>query len=143
MAHFAEVEVNTETGKVAVVKYTAAHDSGTIVNPEICRNQVYGGVWQGAGLGLTESLVLDEDSGAILNPNFTDYKLLKALDLPTPEVLFVDIYDEMGPFGAKGIGEGTTCCVVPAIANAIYNAISVRIDPPLHPEKVLRAMGKL
>lgn len=143
MAHFAEVEVDTKTGKVKVLKYVAAHDSGTIVNPAICENQVHGGVFLGCGLGLSENLIFDKSTGMILNPNFIDYKVLKALDLPDPEVIFEEVYDDAGAFGAKGIGEGTSCGCCPALANAVYNAIGVRIDPPLHPEKILRALSKL
>ncbi|MFC2013337.1 xanthine dehydrogenase family protein molybdopterin-binding subunit [Chloroflexota bacterium] len=143
MAHFADVEVDTETGKVTVLKYVAVHDSGILVNPAICENQVYGGVYAGVGLGLTENLQFDKDTGMILNPNFIDYKVIKALDMPDPEVIFEEVYDDAGAFGAKGIGEGTTCSCCPALANAVYNAIGFRIDPPMHPEQVLRALGKL
>ena len=79
----------------------------------------------------------------ILNLNFIDYKVIKALDMPDPEVIFEEVYDDAGAFGAKGIGEGTTCCSCSALVSAVHNAIGVRLDPPLHPEKVLRALGKL
>jgi len=143
MAHFAEVDVDIETGKVELVDYLAVHDSGVIVNPGICVNQVSGGVFQGCGLALTEDLKYDEKTGMVLNPNFVDYKILKALDLPDPKVMFVEVVDEYGPFGAKGIGEGTICPVPAAIASAVYNAIGVRVDPPINPERALRALGKI
>ena len=106
MAGFAEVEVDIETGQVRVLKYVATHDSGAIVNPVICENQVHGGVFMGAGFGLSENLVFDEKTGEILNPNYADYKVLGALDLPDPEAIFIDVVDPYGPFGAKGLGEG-------------------------------------
>jgi len=84
--------------------------------------------------------VFDEETGAILNPNFMDYKILGPLDMPDPEIHFADVYDEDGPFGAKGIGEGVTCAVPVAISNAVYNAIGVRLNPPITPDKILRAL---
>ena len=143
MAHFAEVEVDTETGKVKVTDYLAAHDSGVIVNHAICENQINGGMNQGIGMALTEDLKYDENTGMVLNPNLVDYKILKALDLPDPKAMFIEVVDEEGPFGAKGRGEGVTCPVPGAIASAVYSAIGVRVDPPINPETVLRALGKI
>ena len=143
MAHFAEVEVDTETGQVKVAGYVAAHDSGVIVNHAVCENQVSGGIYQGVGMALTEDLKYDDKTGMVLNPNFVDYKILRVRDLPDPKALFIEVVDEEGPFGAKGIGEGVSCPVPGAIASAVYNAIGVRVDPPITPERVLRALGKL
>ena len=140
MAGFAEVEVDIETGQVRVLKYVATHDSGAIVNPVICENQVHGGVFMGAGFGLSENLVFDEKTGEILNPNYADYKVLGALDLPDPEAIFIDVVDPYGPFGAKGLGEGVACPVPAAIANAVYNAIGIRIDAPITPVKIIKAL---
>ncbi len=103
MAHFAEVEVDTETGEVKILKYVAAHDSGRIINPDVCENQVSGGVLLGCGFGLTEDLIFDEKTGSILNPNYTDYKIFTALDAPDIEIIFADVIDPVGAFGAKGI----------------------------------------
>lgn len=144
IAHFAEVEVDTETGKVKVLKYVAAHDSGKIINPAIARCQVQGAVLMGCGLALTENMVFDEKTGMILNPNFVDYRIPGPLDLPDPEVIFVETIDPCaGAFGAKGLGDAGTCACCPAIANAVHNAIGVRVDPPITPERVLKALGKL
>jgi len=111
-----------------------------VVNPAVCENQVAGGYYQSMGLCTTENLVFDEDTGAILNPNFMDYKMMGPLDMPDPEIYFEEVYDEDGPFGAKGIGEGVTCAVPIAISSAIYNALGVRLDPPMTPAKILEAL---
>jgi len=140
IADFAEVEIDTRTAQMRLVKFLAYHDSGTVVNPAVCENQVAGGYYQSMGLCTTENLIFDEDSGAILNPNFMDYKLMGPLDLPDPDINFEQVYDEDGPFGAKGIGEGVTCAVPIAVANAVYNAIGVRLNLPITPAKILQAL---
>lgn len=140
IADFAEVEIDTRTCQMKVVRFVACHDSGVIVNPAVCENQVTGGYYQSMGLCTTENLIFDEETGAILNPNFMDYKIVGPLDMPDPEIYFEQVYDEDGPFGAKGIGEGVTCAVPAAISNAVYNAIGVRIDPPFTPDRILQAL---
>ncbi len=140
IADFAEVEIDTRTAQMKLIKFVAYHDSGTIVNPAICENQVAGGYYQSMGLCTTENLIFDEETGAILNPNFMDYKIMGPLDMPDPDIYFAEVYDEDGPFGAKGIGEGVTCAVPIAVANAVYNAIGVRFDLPITPEKILQAL---
>jgi CO/xanthine dehydrogenase Mo-binding subunit len=105
--------------------------------------QVIGGMHMGFGFALTEETLIGAD-GDIPNANYRDYKLLTPLDMPRVEVLRADTYEPTGPFGAKGMGEGATNPVGPAIANAISNAIGVRIkETPITPEKILRALGKL
>jgi xanthine dehydrogenase molybdenum-binding subunit len=140
MADFAEIEIDTRTAQMKVIKFVAYHDSGTVVNPAVCENQVAGGYYQSMGLCTTEDLVFDEDTGAILNPNFMDYKIMGPLDMPDPEIYFEEVYDEDGPFGAKGIGEGVTCAVPIAISSAVYNALGVRLNPPFTPAKILEAL---
>jgi len=142
MADFCEAEVDTRTCQVKIIKFVAAHDSGTIINPAVCENQVAGGMFQSLGLCFTENLVFDEDTGAILNPNFMDYKIVGPMDMPDPIIHFVQVYDEDGPFGAKGIGEGVTCAVPAAVAAAVRNAIGVWINPPITPDKVMAALRK-
>lgn len=139
MAGFAEVEVDTETGIVKVVDYAQVHDSGTIMNPAVIYNQASGGVYTSAGAALGEDLIFDED-GKILNPNFMDYKVVGILDFPDPKIDFVVLYEPSGVFGIKGIGEGSTCVAAIALAMAVYNAIGVRVDPPLTPERILNAL---
>ncbi len=143
-AHFAEVEVNTDTGQIALLDYLAAQDSGTVLNPAVLENQVIGGAIAGSGLALIESLVFDEQTGKIMNPSFTDYKVLRASDFPLqPKVIFCESFDPVGPYGAKGGGEAPIAAAIPTIAQAVYNAIGVWIDIPMTPERVLMALGKL
>jgi xanthine dehydrogenase molybdenum-binding subunit len=135
-AHVAEVEVDLETGVVKVLRITAAHDVGRVINRLGIEGQVEGGIAQGIGYCLLEELKLD--GGQILNPTFTDYKLCTTTDLPELDVSFVETNDPAGPFGAKGIGESPMIPVAAAIANAVYNATGVRItELPLTPERVL------
>lgn len=141
IADFAEVEVDTRTCQLKVLRFVAVHDSGTIVNPAVCENQVTGGMCQGMGMTVSEHLVFDDETGAILNPNFMDYKILGPMDVPDPEVHFVEVFDEDGPYGAKGIGEGVTCAVPAAIANAVYNAIGVRVNPPINSDAIMQALN--
>lgn len=141
MAHFVEVEVDTDTGEIKILKYVAVHDSGKIINPEVCENQVSGGVALGSGFGLIENLIFDDQTGMVLNPNFLDYKIFTAQDLPDPEIQFVEVIDPVGAFGIKAIGEGTACPCTPAIAQAIHNAIGINFNTvPITPDKVLRAL---
>ncbi|MGH8248202.1 MAG: xanthine dehydrogenase family protein molybdopterin-binding subunit, partial [Gammaproteobacteria bacterium] len=141
IADFAEVEVDTRTCQVKVIQFVAAHDSGTIINPAVCENQVAGGMYQSLGLCFTENLVFDDETGAILNPNFMDYKMVGPLDMPDPVIHFVQVFDEDGPFGAKGIGEGVTCAVPAAVSAAVRNAIGVWVNPPITPDKIMRVMN--
>ena len=124
-----------------ILKYVAVHDSGKIINPEVCENQVSGGIIQGCGFALCESLIFDDNTGEVLNSNLVDYKIFQALDIPDPEIIFVEVIDPVGAFGVKGIGEGTICPVPAALAQAIYNAIGIRFNEvPITPEKVLKAL---
>jgi xanthine dehydrogenase molybdenum-binding subunit len=137
--HGAEVEVDKETGQVKILKYIAAHDVGKAINPMLLEGQVYGGATMGIGYALTEKLVLQ--NGKVMNPNFLDYKMLTAKDVPRIEPIVIETDDQFGPFGAKGIGEPGLVPTAPAIANAIYDAIGVRIkELPITPEKVLAAL---
>jgi xanthine dehydrogenase molybdenum-binding subunit len=137
--HGVEVEVDKETGQVKILKYVAAHDVGRAINPMLLEGQVYGGATMGIGYALTERLILKD--GRVMNPNFLDYKMLTAKDVPNIEPLVIETNDQFGPFGAKGIGEPGLVPTAPAIANAIYDAVGVRIkDLPITPEKVLAAL---
>ena len=137
-AHFAEVEVDTDTGQVRVLRYIAAHDSGRILNPKLAINQVEGGVSQMLGFTLSEQMLTDPRNGVTLNASFLEHKSPTLQDFPEIQVLFVDVVDPVGPFGAKALGEPPSIGVAPAVANAIYNAIGVRIrDLPLTPDRVL------
>ncbi|MFQ6059655.1 MAG: xanthine dehydrogenase family protein molybdopterin-binding subunit, partial [Anaerolineae bacterium] len=124
-AQAAEVEVDTETGEVKVLKIAAAHDVGRAINPMAVEGQIEGGVSMGLGYGLSEELVLEE--GKMLNPNFADYALPTALDMPPIDPIIVETIDPEGPFGAKGMAEPANNPTAPAIANAVYDAVGVRI----------------
>jgi xanthine dehydrogenase molybdenum-binding subunit len=137
--HGVRVKVDEETGKVKILKYVATHDVGKAINPLLLEGQVYGGVMMGIGYALTEQVVLEK--GEIMNPNFRDYKILTAKDVVPIEAPVHETYDEAGPYGAKGIGEPGCVPTAPAVANAVYNAVGVRIkDLPVTPEKVLAAL---
>ena len=140
-AHFAEVEVDTETGQVRVLRYVAAHDSGRILNPALAANQVEGGVSQMLGFTLTEEMITDGRIGATVNASFLEHKSPTILEYPPVEVIFVDVVDPVGPFGAKALGEPPSIGVAPAVVNAIYDAIGIRIhDLPVTPDRILNAI---
>ncbi len=143
-AHFAEVEVDTRTGAVRVVKVAAVHDIGRVVNPMTARSQVMGGVLQSLGFGLTEERVVDRSSGDVLNANLEDYKVPTARDAPEIVVEFVDRADtRANNLGAKGLGEPPIIPTAAAIANAIANATGARVrTAPMTPARVLEALRK-
>jgi CO/xanthine dehydrogenase Mo-binding subunit len=138
----AVVDVDLETGKVEIIKMAAAHDVGQVLNRQTIKGQIYGALAQGIGYALSEEYKTHE--GRNLNPNFLDYKILSAPDLNFPiEVDFIETHDKTGPFGAKGVGEPGLVPTAPAIGNAVYDAIGVRIrDLPITPEKILAALNK-
>ncbi len=141
-AQVAEVEVDTETGEVRVVSYHEAGDCGQPINPVSVEGQVEGSIVMGLGQALFEEIRVAED-GRLLNPNLHDYKVPTAADLPEIRTHIVDSYDPESPFGAKESGEGPIQPVIPAILNAIYDAIGIRFtDMPVTPEKVLEALEK-
>jgi CO/xanthine dehydrogenase Mo-binding subunit len=138
---FVELDVDTLTGEIRVVRVVHGGDPGTPIDTEAVRGQLIGGLHQGLGYSLIEHLVYDSEDGRVLNPTFKDYKLLPPADLPTVETFLASALEPTGPFGAKGIGEGCLNPVAPAVYNAVSNAIGVRVfDMPLTPEKILRAL---
>jgi len=144
-AQFAEVEVNTKTGEVKVVRLVGANDSGRVVNLKSYENQVYGGMTQGLGYALTEKRVMDPQTGKMCNTNLHDYKVPTALDVPVrPEVVPVDLKDnECNNVGCKGLGEPGHVPTAAAIANAIYNAIGVRpTDGPVDNRMILELLSR-
>jgi putative selenate reductase molybdopterin-binding subunit len=139
-ATFAEVEVDTQTGHVRVLHLATAVDLGVAVNPMQAEGQVEGAVTQGLGFALTEELRLD-GRGRPVNPNFLDYKIFTALDMPKLTTILVETEEPLGPYGAKSVAEVPINGVAPAIANAIFHATGVRIRKlPIGPEDVLRAL---
>jgi len=144
IASFAEVEVDTGTGRTQVLKLVIINDCGTVMYASGAESQQIGGQVMAMGEALTEELIYDPVRGVPLNFNFIDYKMPTILDMPEIEPVLLEVWRGAGEYGACGIGEGTLTCSPRAIANAVYNAIGARVDElPLTPEKVLRALGKI
>ena len=141
--HFAEVEVDTRTGKVNLLRLVAAHDVGRVINRVGIENQIQGGATMGIGAGMFERQLVDAQTGICVNPNMLDFKIPSILDVPIVEPIMVESDDLVGPFGAKGAGEPPTGVPAPAIANAIYNAVGVRFDEiPIDVRAVLDGLQK-
>jgi len=139
-ATFAEVEVDTQTGQVRVLHLATAVDPGVAINPMQAEGQVEGAVTQGLGYALTEDLVLD-DAGRPMNANLLDYKIFSAKDMPRLTTILVTTNEPLGPYGAKSVSEVPINGPAPAIANAIFHAVGVRLRKlPIRPEDVLRAL---
>ena len=135
----AQVQVDRETGQVKVLKYVAASDCGTVINPIGAEGQVEGSLAQGLGYALIEGLKMED--GRPINPNFSDYRIPSMRDMPVMEHAFAESYEPTGPFGAKGLGELGMDPTAAVISNAIFDAVGVRIKTlPITPEKVLRAL---
>jgi xanthine dehydrogenase molybdenum-binding subunit len=138
----AEVEVDVETGVVRVLRLVCANDVGRAINPMAVEGQIEGGAQMGLGYALTEELLVER--GRVLNPDFLDYRLFTAADMPRIQTIIVETDDPGGPFGAKGVGEMGGTPTAAAIANAIYAAVGVRLtQPPMTPERVLAAIQAL
>jgi len=138
-AQVVEVEVDTATGVVRMLRVTGAHDVGRVLNRLGIEGQIEGGIVMGQGYALTENLVVAR--GAVRNPNFRDYKLVTAPEIPAMDISFIETMDGEGPQGAKGVGEAPAICIAAATANAIANATGVRITTlPYTPERVYRAL---
>jgi CO/xanthine dehydrogenase Mo-binding subunit len=138
-ATVAQVSVDTETGEVKVKKLFAAYDIGRAINPISVEGQIQGACAMGLGYTLSEEIMWE--NGKILNPNFGDYRMPTAADMPQIEPILVEPVDPDGPFGGKGMAEAALVPIAPAVANAIYNAVGVRIkELPITPEKILKAL---
>jgi CO/xanthine dehydrogenase Mo-binding subunit len=143
-ADFVEVEVDTLSGKVRVVKLMAAHDVGKAINVLATENQIEGGAIQGMGFGLIEGQIFDKDTGICVNPNLVDYKVFTMKDIPEIHPLIIEPIDPYGPFGAKGVGEPPYSVPAPALANAIYNAIGVRFtELPINIRSILDGRNRV
>ncbi len=141
-AQGAEVEVDTETGVVRVLKAISAVDAGRVINPITAEGQIEGGATQALGYGVCEEMVYDQN-GALLTTNFSDYRIYSAPDMPEMQTYIVETSDPFGPFGAKAIAEIPIDGMAPAVANAVADALGMRIrEIPLTPERVLRAITR-
>lgn len=138
--HFAEVEVDSKTGRVRVTDYLAVHDIGKAINPGMVEGQIHGGVQMGIGYALYEDIKIGND-GRILNASLKNYHVLNAPDMPTVKTLLVEEGGDDGPYGAKSIGEIAFVPVAAAIVNAVNNALGTALsDLPLTPEKIIAAL---
>lgn len=139
---FAEVEVDTETGTIRVIKVVAVHDCGLPVNRLTAESQINGGVIQGISYALHENRVIDQQKGYMVNPNFMDYKISGSLDIPEIVPIIVPVYAGFNATSTVGLGEPPTIPTAAAIANAIYNAIGVRLRSlPMTPDRILAALA--
>jgi len=140
----ADIEVDTKTGELNLLKCAFVLDAGRAINPKIVENQIEGGVLPSVGLALREEFIFDEANLVNLGTNYLDFKLITSADCPEVEAGIVESIDPYGPYGAKGLGEVGTTIPHAAIANAVYNAIGARITSlPITPDKILRALGKV
>ena len=138
-AQVAEVSVDEETGEVTVHKVWAAHDCGRALNPVAVEGQVVGSVWMGLGQAMQEEMVWKD--GLMMNPGLLEYRSPSSVESPEIETIIVESIDPEGPFGAKEAGEGSLAATIPAISNAIYHAVGVRLrEAPFTPERVLAAL---
>ncbi len=139
-AQYAEVEVDTETGQVTVKKLVMAVDCGTAINPQMAQGQIEGGMAQALGYAVCEEMPYD-DEGRLLTRRFGDYHIFQAEEMPELQAILVPTYEPTGPFGAKAVAEIPMDGVAPAVGNAIYHAVGVRLrNLPLTPEKVWRVL---
>jgi xanthine dehydrogenase YagR molybdenum-binding subunit len=142
-AHFVEVEVDVELGRVRVLKYLAVHDCGRIINPLTAMSQIRGGAMMGIGMALHEELLYDRRSGSALNAGYYGARVLTHRDAPDIDVIFVESDDGLGPYGAKSMGESSKVPSPAAVANAIFNATGVRMkDLPITRDKIVAAAGR-
>src|SRR6266849_6765028 len=138
-AQVAEVSVDEDTGEVAVHKIWAAHDCGRALNPVAVEGQIIGSVWMGMGQALTEEMIWKD--GMLMNPGMLEYRSPSSVESPEVEPIIVESIDPEGPFGAKECSEGSLAATIPAIANAIYDAVGIRLhECPFTPERVLAAL---
>ncbi|MAF38635.1 MAG: oxidoreductase [Chloroflexi bacterium] len=138
--HVVDVEVDPETGKVEILRYTAVQDAGKAIHPDYVEGQIQGGAVQGIGWALNEEYVYN-DNGVMLNSSFLDYRMPTTLDLPMIDTVIVEVANPNHPYGVRGVGEVPIVPPMAAISNAIYDAIGIRMnDLPMSPDKILEAL---
>ena len=139
-AHFVEIEVDKETGIITPIKYVAVVDCGVAINPELAKGQIIGSIVNGIGYALTEEYKFSQ-TGKLINSNFMEYRIPSSRDIPDIKTILVETYEPKGPYGAKSVAEININGPIPAIGNALYNALGIRIHKlPYTPEKVLEAL---
>ena len=141
--HIVDVEVDSDTGKVEILRYTATQDAGKAVHPSYVEGQMQGGVTQGIGWALNEEYIYDNE-GRLTNASFLDYRMPTCLDLPMIDTVIVEVPNPGHPYGVRGVGEVPIVPPPAAIANAIYRAIGVRMkELPMSPGRILKTIGKI
>ena len=141
-ANIVDVEVDPETGKVEILRFTAFQDVGVAVHPSYVEGQIQGGTVQGIGWALNEEYYMSED-GVMLNSSLLDYRMPTALDLPMIDAVMLEVPNPAHPFGVKGVGEANIVPPLAALANAINDAVGVRMyDLPMNPQSVVKAIGE-
>ena len=141
--HIVDVEVDSDTGKVEILRYTATQDAGKAVHPSYVEGQMQGGVTQGIGWALNEEYIYDKE-GRLTNASFLDYRMPTCLDLPMIDTVIVEVPNPGHPYGVRGVGEVPIVPPPAAIANAIYRAIGVRMkELPMSPGRILKTIGKI
>ena len=135
-----DVEVDPETGKVTILRYTSIQDAGKAIHPSYVEGQLQGGAVQGIGWALNEEYFMSED-GEMLNSSFLDYRMPTALDLPMIDTVIVEVANPGHPYGVRGVAEVSIVPPMAAIANAIYDAVGVRMESlPMNPAAVAKAI---
>jgi len=141
--HIVDVEVDPETGKVQVLRYTTIQDAGTAIHPAYVEGQMQGGAVQGIGWALNEEYYYDDD-GRMANSSFLDYRIPTSLDVPMIETIIVEVPNPLHPFGVRGVGEPGIVPPLAAIANAVYRATGVRqTQLPMSPRRILETLGTI
>ena len=141
--HVVDLEVDADTGKVTILRYTATQDAGRAIHPSYVEGQIQGGVVQGIGWALNEEYIYNAE-GEMINASFLDYRMPTCLDLPMIDTVIVEVPNPGHPFGVRGVGEVPIIPPPAAIANAIYDAVGVRMtELPMSPDRLLKAMGKI
>ncbi len=141
-AQAVELEVDTETGQVDILRLTAAQDFGRAINPKLCVSQVYGGIEFGVGYALMEEGMYDPGTGKLLTNNLDQYRMPTALDYPRSDVYLTEVEDPYFAYSAKGAGENTNAPTPAAIRNALYNALGIWFnDLPITPDRIVQAVN--
>ena len=139
-ANIVDVEVDPETGKVKILRYTAFQDAGTAIHPAYVEGQIQGGTSQGIGWALNEEYFMGDD-GRMLNSTFLDYRMPTCLDLPMIEAVVVEVPNPGHPYGVRGVGEANIVPPLATLANAVYDAVGVRMERlPMTPDAILNAL---
>ena len=139
--HIVDLDIDVETGKTDIVRYTAIQDVGTAIHPSYVEGQLQGGAVQGIGWALNEEYYM-LNNGSMANSSFLDYRMPTSLDLPKIDTILVEVPNPLHPYGVRGVGEVPICPPIPAIANAIKNAINVRLyDTPMNAGRIIKSLS--